>query len=294
MDGTGVEKNPLAAVNWVRKAAEAGLADAQYELGEFYMDGTGVEKDPSAAVSWVRKAALAGHTGAQCNLGVCYMNGTGVNKDSAAAVSWFRKAAEAGHTDAQFNLGDCYENGTGVNKDTGSAAPWFRLAAGTGDLVALARLSALGCGPAANSGTVDNASEVVSVTLCDRLTLSSSIFIWGLRECLAFLCCGLTCIQPCLLLHCMQVTTVVTFEATPDDGEDWPHGGDTCVAPNCRLFGGFFCSSCLIARYCSQECLIAHRPRHKKKCKKLTRARLASFQGGLVQADVCGETNTPP
>ncbi len=90
----------------------------------------------------------------------------------------------------------------------------------------------------------------------------------------------------------MQDTTIDNIEATPDHGEAWPTGvsstgglaGDTCVAENCLLFGAFFCSSCLIARYCSQECQRIHRPSHKKECKLLTKARLASVQSELVQA----------
>jgi len=56
-------------------------------------------------VSWYRRAAEAGHAAAQFNLGVCYANGDGVAKDAEQAVLWYRRAAEAGHTDAQFNLG---------------------------------------------------------------------------------------------------------------------------------------------------------------------------------------------
>jgi len=71
-------------------------------------DGDGVAKDAEQAVSWYRRAAEAGHADAQFNLGICYSNGDGVAKDAEQAVSWFRRAAEAGHAAAQFNLGICY------------------------------------------------------------------------------------------------------------------------------------------------------------------------------------------
>jgi len=67
--------------------------------------GDGVAKDAEQAVSWYRRAAEAGNAAAQFNLGVCYANGDGVAKDAEQAVSWYRRAAEAGHADAQFNLG---------------------------------------------------------------------------------------------------------------------------------------------------------------------------------------------
>jgi len=69
--------------------------------------GDGVAKDAEQAVSWYRRAAEAGHADAQFNLGACYSNGDGVAKDAEQAVSWFRRAAEAGHARCdQFNLGD--------------------------------------------------------------------------------------------------------------------------------------------------------------------------------------------
>jgi len=97
-------------------------------------NGDGVAKDAEQAVSWYRRAAEAGHADAQFNLGVCYVNGDGVAKDAEQAVSWYRRAAEAGHASAQFNLGICYFNGDGVAKDAEQAVSWYRRAAEAGDI----------------------------------------------------------------------------------------------------------------------------------------------------------------
>jgi len=70
--------------------------------------GHGVAKDAEQAVSWYRRAADAGDASAQYNLGLCYADGDGVAKDSELALSWYRRAAEAGHADAQYKLGYCY------------------------------------------------------------------------------------------------------------------------------------------------------------------------------------------
>jgi len=43
----------------------------------------------SRLLSWYRRAAEAGHAAAQFNLGVCYRNGEGVAKDAEQAVSWY-------------------------------------------------------------------------------------------------------------------------------------------------------------------------------------------------------------
>ena len=56
------------AVNWYRKAAEQGNADAQYMLGVAYMSGDGVVQDEAEAMKWYRKAAEQGHVGAKSSL----------------------------------------------------------------------------------------------------------------------------------------------------------------------------------------------------------------------------------
>ena len=49
-------------------------------------------------MSWYRKAAEQGVAAAQYNLGVCYYKGEGVSQDYVQAVSWWCKAAEQGHS----------------------------------------------------------------------------------------------------------------------------------------------------------------------------------------------------
>ncbi|WP_148132454.1 tetratricopeptide repeat protein, partial [Neisseria sp. HMSC074B07] len=66
------------------------------------------------AVQWYRKAAEQGLADAQYNLGMMYANGQGVRQDYAEAVRWFRKTAEQGLAEAQYNLGLAYEQGQGV------------------------------------------------------------------------------------------------------------------------------------------------------------------------------------
>ena len=49
LEGCGVDKNVLSAVEWFRKAAEQGHADAQLMLGMMYEEGCGVDEDDSIA-----------------------------------------------------------------------------------------------------------------------------------------------------------------------------------------------------------------------------------------------------
>jgi uncharacterized protein len=67
-NGSGVTKDEAEAVKWYRKAAEQGLAVAQYFLGVMYANGSGVTKDETEAVKWHRKAADQGDERAKAAL----------------------------------------------------------------------------------------------------------------------------------------------------------------------------------------------------------------------------------
>ena len=114
------------------KAAEQGLADAQFNLGLSYAIGQGIAKNETRALAWFHKAAEQGHCGAQNNLGMMYANGKGVTIDKIQGVAWYRKAAEQGLADAQRNLALMYAHGEGVTKDKVQAVVWYRKAAEQG------------------------------------------------------------------------------------------------------------------------------------------------------------------
>ena len=62
----------------------------------------------------LRRAADQGNADAQFNLGVMYAEGRGVPRDDAEAARWYRCAADQGEAAAQFNLGLMYAKGEGV------------------------------------------------------------------------------------------------------------------------------------------------------------------------------------
>ncbi len=132
-NGQDVMEDDAQTAEWYRKAAEQGDADAQFNLGVMYNNGEGVMQDYAKAVEWYRKAAEQGVADAQCNLGVMYANGRGVKQDDAKAVEWYHKAAEQGNASAQFNLGVKYENGEGVKRNYAKAVKWYRKAAEQGN-----------------------------------------------------------------------------------------------------------------------------------------------------------------
>jgi hypothetical protein len=67
--GTGepVQKDPQAAFEYTRQAAEKGYVPAQAALGMFYANGKGVQQDYGEARNWWVKAAAGGHTLAAAN-----------------------------------------------------------------------------------------------------------------------------------------------------------------------------------------------------------------------------------
>ncbi len=126
--GDGVPKNDVAAFNWFMEAAEQGHARAQHHLGAMYDIGMGVPENDVAAVTWYLKAAEQGLAEAQFSLGEMYAYGEGVPEDDVVAVTWYLKAAEQGYVEAQFSLGLMFYNGEGVPQDDVQAYAWISVA----------------------------------------------------------------------------------------------------------------------------------------------------------------------
>ena len=83
-------------MQWIRKAAEQGLATAQSNLAGFYIRGEGVQQDLAEATLWLRRAAEGGNMAAQLDLGSRYALGTGVPQDFVQAHKWLNLAFYGG------------------------------------------------------------------------------------------------------------------------------------------------------------------------------------------------------
>jgi hypothetical protein len=123
-----------AEMKTLRKQADAGNANAQFNIGSMYENGSGVKQDYAEAAKWYRKAAERGDARAQYNLGILNQNGWGVPQNNTEAVKWYRKAAMQGASSAQYNLGFMYLNGQGIPQNYAEAAKWYRKAAEQGDV----------------------------------------------------------------------------------------------------------------------------------------------------------------
>ena len=143
LDGDGVPANPAEAAKWLGRAADAGEPVAQYRLGTLFERGSGVPADAAKAVRWYQAAANQGNRKAMHNLAVAYAEGNGVKKDYAEASRWFLKAAMLGLSDSQFNLAVLYERGLGVPQNLIDAYKWYAIAAAQGDAESKARIAAI-------------------------------------------------------------------------------------------------------------------------------------------------------
>lgn len=140
---SGLPQDAEQAAFWLTRAAEQGLAPAQYRLGTLYEKGQGVPENPTRARSWYERAAAQGNVKALHNLAVMQAEGAGGPQDFAAAARNFEAAAKAGLVDSQYNLAILYERGLGVERDLAKAYQWFSIAAAGGDKDAAARAEAL-------------------------------------------------------------------------------------------------------------------------------------------------------
>ena len=134
-------QNP--ALRPLRQQAEAGNADAQFNLGIAWINGSAGTVDYEKARYWWEKAAAQGQRIAQYNLGVLYDEGRSVSQDYRLAAQWYRKAAQQGFISAQYNLGNLYRDGKGVPQNAYIARDWQEKAAAQGDRDAMYALGSL-------------------------------------------------------------------------------------------------------------------------------------------------------
>jgi TPR repeat protein len=139
--GLGVQRDLTAAERWYRKSAEQGNAEAEFALGQMYSRGWGVPRDEADAMRWMQMANSPESDGPPTDWSL--VEGYGMQQDQKQAAYWYELAAQKGHAEAQFNLGRLYATGKGgIPHDEEQALRWVRAAASQGYPPAQARLGA--------------------------------------------------------------------------------------------------------------------------------------------------------
>lgn len=85
------------ALSLFKNYAEQGHGLSQYMAGIMLEQGQGADADTQAAYHWYMKAANQGVADAYYALGDMYMRGIHVSKDKVQANAWFQLASQGGH-----------------------------------------------------------------------------------------------------------------------------------------------------------------------------------------------------
>lgn len=132
LNGDGVEKDVVKAVEWLKQAAMEENAFAEYALGRLFLKGEEVEKDVFAAEEYLLKSASRGNKYAAYLLGKEYLSGENFGKDAMKAVEYLELAAEKDFEPAEYILGKEYLRGENFPKDVQKAIDYLKRAAEKG------------------------------------------------------------------------------------------------------------------------------------------------------------------
>ncbi len=127
----------------LKKLAEAGNTEAMFEYAVQHMTHREHETTNMAEiVEWFRKAANLGHAEAQAYMAAGSISGINAEVDEVEALMWARKSSDAGSLNGQFTLAQFYRAGIGTPRDEsdGSSVILDRIAA-KGHGMALAAIS---------------------------------------------------------------------------------------------------------------------------------------------------------
>ncbi len=125
--GAPIPKNAAKALQWYRKAAEAGYPQAELEMSHLLQ-----LSDAQSAADWRDKAIKQNYGPAMYELAQAYEKGLGSEQNSELAAKWYEKAFRADDRRGAEALGRLYEHGTGVKQDIPRAYLYFYSAARNG------------------------------------------------------------------------------------------------------------------------------------------------------------------
>jgi TPR repeat protein len=128
--GLGVRRDLSEAMRLYRSAADKGNAEAEFALGRIYLRGWGTPRDEVDAIRWMMMANSVEAAGPPTDWVV--LEGYGISRDPGQSVYWYDRAARNGHPEAQYELALLYDSGEGTKRDAEQAARWMSAAAAQG------------------------------------------------------------------------------------------------------------------------------------------------------------------
>ena len=111
----------------LRRRANTGDGDAQYQLAQALWTGDGVAADREQAIIWYRRAAGTDNPAYQLSFGLvlCWY---GDMDNFRKGFRWILRAAQNGHVGAQYFVASEYARGEHIPKNSFEAAHWYRSA----------------------------------------------------------------------------------------------------------------------------------------------------------------------
>ncbi|MDR2302025.1 MAG: sel1 repeat family protein [Deltaproteobacteria bacterium] len=142
LHGIDVKRDEEKGQELLRRGADAGSPNAQFNLGTFYALKQDEELD-ALAFELVEKAAKADLSDAICVLGVFYIKGLGCEQDVDKGLELINLAVDQDNGIAMVVLGEFYESGEFFEQDYALARHYFGKAVSLGKLRAYAPMAKL-------------------------------------------------------------------------------------------------------------------------------------------------------
>jgi len=134
------------AFYYYRQTARKGNVEGCYRCGMMLLNGTGTEKDPAGAAEYLKAAAKAGHPAAAWQCGELEFGAKRVKE----SIPYYRQAADLDHTEAIRKFAGLALNGQGMKADPELAIRYLKKLGGRADVYDLELLASLyesGIGP---------------------------------------------------------------------------------------------------------------------------------------------------
>ncbi len=128
VDETPGQAGLMAALPYFERAADQGIADAQYALSQIYLNAAGIEDTKrERAREWLFRAARAGYDTAQLDLAIWLIDGVGGDRDYEAGFRWMLLSANRGNVIAQNRTAHLLINAIGTRPNPVEAGKWYVL-----------------------------------------------------------------------------------------------------------------------------------------------------------------------
>lgn len=126
--GLESDSDPAEAFSWLLRAAQAGKAEAQSNVGWLRLKGIGCERDRVEAHRWFTSAAVHDVSQAALGLAEYYGAADATDQDLAQSALWAKKASDLGNASGSHRYGLALRDGAGVERDLSEAEKYLALA----------------------------------------------------------------------------------------------------------------------------------------------------------------------